>query len=304
MNIQDVPYVTRRVEWPTVALAVVIYALWFATTYFHDVLPLWVLAPLGAWSTAWHMSLQHEIIHGHPTRKRWINTLIGQWPLALWLPFENYRHSHLAHHNDERLTDPLDDPESFYWMPHQWDELGGFGRLLIRAQATLLGRLTIGPLWTIARFWKFELGKIVLGDRKAAKIAALHSLQAIVVLGWVIGVCRMPLATYLLCFVYCGTALAMVRSFAEHRAADEVEKRTAIVEASWIMGPLFLFNNLHVAHHLRRNMPWYLLPSWYRLNRAALIERNGGLVYSTYLEIVRRYFLRPHDSALHPRKAT
>jgi len=51
------------------------------------------------------MSLQHEIIHGHPTRKRWLNNLIGQWPLALWLPFENYRHSHLAHHNDEVLLD-------------------------------------------------------------------------------------------------------------------------------------------------------------------------------------------------------
>lgn len=303
MNIQDVPYVTRRVEWPTVALAVLIYALWFATTWFHNALPLWLLAPLGAWSTAWHMSLQHEIIHGHPTRKRWLNTLIGQWPLALWLPFENYRHSHLAHHNDERLTDPLDDPESFYWMPHQWDELGGFGRRMIKAQATLLGRLTIGPLWTIARFWKFELAKIAAGDRKTAKIAALHALQAMVVVGWIVGVCHMPLATYLLCFVYFGTALAMMRSFAEHRAADEVEKRTAIVEASWILGPLFLFNNLHVAHHLRRNMPWYLLPSWYKLNRAALIERNGGLVYATYLDVIRRYFLRPHDSMLHPRNA-
>ena len=30
-------------------------------------------------------ALQHEIIHGHPTRMRWINNWIGQWPLALWL---------------------------------------------------------------------------------------------------------------------------------------------------------------------------------------------------------------------------
>ena len=86
-----------------------------------DRLPLWALTIVDAWTTAWHMSLQHEIIHGHPTRKRWINNLIGQWPLALWLPFENYRHSHLAHHNDERLTDPLDDPESYYWRQEDWD---------------------------------------------------------------------------------------------------------------------------------------------------------------------------------------
>ena len=47
-------------------------------------------------------------------------------------------------------------------------------------------------------------------------------------------------------------------------------------------------------------MPWYELPAWYRLNRAALIERNGGLVYDSYFGVARRYLLRPHDSALSP----
>ena len=95
-------------------------------------------------------------------------------------------------------------------------------------------------------------------------------------------------------------SLAMVRSFAEHRAESIVERRTAIVEKSWILGPLFLFNNLHVAHHMRHTMPWYALPRWYRINRAALIERNGGLVYDGYRDVFRRYFLRPHDQSLHP----
>jgi fatty acid desaturase len=304
MQIKDVPYPSPRVELPTLGLAIFIYALWFGATYFHEDLPLWILAPLGAWSVAWHMSLQHETIHGHPTRTRWINTLIGQWPLALWLPFERYRHSHLAHHNDERLTDPLDDPESYYWMPEQWQALGTFGQALVKMQSTLLGRLIFGPPWSILRFWKFELARIVAGDRKAARIVVLHLLQVAVVVAWVVGVCHMPLLTYFFCFVYAGTALAMVRSFAEHRAADEVERRTAIVEKSWILGPLFLFNNLHVAHHLRRNMPWYRLPAWYRMNREILIQRNGGLVYVTYFDILRRYFLRSHDQSLHPHKAS
>jgi fatty acid desaturase len=304
MQIQDVPYPTRRVEWPTLGLASLIYCLWFGATYFHESLPLWLLMILGGWSVAWQMSLQHEIIHGHPTRKRWINSLIGQWPLALWLPFENYRHSHLAHHNDERLTDPLDDPESFYWREDQWRALGAFGQALVRVQSTLLGRLAIGPLWSMLRFWKFELAKVFRGDRKTIRIVVLHVLQVAIVLVWVVGVCHMAFATYFFCFVYAGTALAMVRSFAEHRAADEVERRTAIVERSWILGPLFLFNNLHVAHHLRRNMPWYRLPGWYRLNRAALLHSNGGLVYVSYFDILRRYFVRPHDSTMHPRKAS
>ena len=109
--------------------------------------------------------------------------------------------------------------------------------------------------------------------------------------------------TYFLGFAYAGTALALVRSFAEHRAENTVARRTAIVENSWIFGPLFLFNNLHVAHHLRASLPWYRLPEWYRLNRAALIERNGGLVYETYFDVARRYLFRPHDAPLHPNVA-
>src|ERR1700759_5039626 len=103
MDVVDLPRVKRGLEWPTLGLAAVIYGLWFATTFFHRYIPLWALAPIGAWTVAWQMSLQHEIIHGHPTRQRWINTWIGQWPLVVWLPFETYRHSHLQHHNDSRL---------------------------------------------------------------------------------------------------------------------------------------------------------------------------------------------------------
>ena len=300
MEIKDFSLPTPRIEWPTIALSAIIYSMWFALTLFWAHLPFWALTIAGAWTTAWHMSLQHEIIHGHPTRKRWINNLIGQWPLAIWLPFENYRHSHLAHHNDERLTDPLDDPESFYWRQDQWDDIGRFGRAMVRLQASLIGRLIIGPLWASARLWKMEVAAIAAGKPRKLRDTARHILEVSVVLIWVLGVCRMPLLTYLLCFAYAGTSLAMVRSFAEHRAESIVERRTAIVEKSWIFGPLFLFNNLHVAHHMRHTMPWYALPRWYRINREALIERNGGLVYDTYRDIFRRYLFRPHDQALHP----
>jgi fatty acid desaturase len=300
MEIKDFSKPTPRIEWPTIALAAIIYTMWFATTFFWTHIPIWVLTLIGAWTTAWHMSLQHEIIHGHPTRKRWVNNLIGRWPLALWLPFENYRHSHLAHHNDERLTDPLDDPESYYWRQQDWDAAGPFARGVVRLQSSLLGRILIGPLWASVKLWKSEIGRIMAGNRRTRREAAVHILEAAVVLFWVLGVCRMPLLTYLFCFAYAGTSLAMVRSFAEHRAESIVERRTAIVEKSWILGPLFLFNNLHVAHHMRHTMPWYALPQWYKMNRAALIERNGGLVYDSYTDVIRRYFLRPHDQSLHP----
>jgi fatty acid desaturase len=300
VEIVDFPPVKRRTEWPTLALTMAIYCLWFGTTFFHNHLPFWALAPIGAWTVAWHMGLQHEIIHGHPTRRRWLNSLIGQWPLSLWLPFERYRHSHLQHHNDPRLTDPLDDPESYYWTEEQWRRLDSLSRFLVRTQATLLGRLVIGPAWTTVRFWHHEIKAIASGDRRERGIVVEHAVEVALVLAWVLGVCGMPFWTYFFCFAYPGTGLALVRSFAEHRAESAVERRTAIVEGSWILGPLFLFNNLHAAHHLRCSLPWYELPAWYRLNREALIERNGGLVYKTYFDVARRYLLRPHDTTLLP----
>ena len=300
MEFADLAPRKSGVEWPTALLAAFIYGLWFAETYWHRELPGWLLLPVGAWTVAWHMSLQHEIIHGHPTSRRWLNNLVATWPLALWLPFEAYRRSHLQHHNDERLTDPLDDPESFYWTLAQWEELGGLGRWIVRAQASLLGRLAIGPGWAMIRFWWNEVNLVATGDRRRLRIVGRHVLETIAVLVWVIGVCGMDFWAYFFGFAYAGTSLALVRSFAEHRAENTVARRTAIVEGSWIFGPLFLFNNLHAAHHLRSSLPWYRLPSWYRLNRAALIERNGGLLYESYFDVARRYLFHAHDAPLHP----
>ena len=83
----------------------------------------------------------------------------------------------------------------------------------------------------------------------------------------------------------------MVRSFYEHRAA---------VESGPFFGMLFLYNNLHVLHHLKPAMPWYEMPAYYRANRDDLMARNGGYVFSGYGEVVRRFALRPTFTPVHP----
>jgi len=299
VEIVELPPVGRKVEWPTVALAIVIYGTWFATTLFWRDLG-WALPALGAWIIAWQLNLQHETIHGHPTPSRFVNEAIGVWPLALWLPYATYRASHLRHHQDQNLTDPFEDPESYYWTEAGWRDLGFLGRKLVRFQSTLLGRMLLGPAWMMSGSILNELRGAVAGKKGARATLLSHLIQCAPVLIWVIGVCGMPLWLYVMAFVYPGMSLAMVRSFAEHRAAPEAERRTAIVENARLFGPLFLFNNLHLAHHLRGRIPWYLLPRFYRLNRAALIERNGGLVYRSYFDVARRYLLKPHDEPVHP----
>ena len=91
----------RGIEWPTLGLATVIYGGWLAITYFQDSLSWWIVCPVGAWLVAWQSSLQHEILHGHPTRWRKLNRLFALPALSLWLPYETYRVAHLLHHRDE-----------------------------------------------------------------------------------------------------------------------------------------------------------------------------------------------------------
>jgi fatty acid desaturase len=217
----------------------------------------------------------------------------------LWLPYERYRSTHLQHHHDERLTDPLDDPESRYWRPEDWQRLGLHGQRLVRAQSTLAGRLTIGPFWAIGSFLTAEAGGIATGDRRALRIWLAHLLAAAVVIGW-IKICGLSLWLYVFGFVIPGTSLMIIRSFAEHKADKEVERRTAIVESFGPLAVLFLFNNLHAAHHDRPWVPWYELPRQFKASRSRLLAGNGGLVYRGYGEIFRRFLTRPYQHPIHP----
>jgi len=66
-----------RSELPTWTLVVVIYTGWFATLAHWQTLGLIPATLLLIWFTTWYMSLQHELIHGHPTRSPLVNQLVG-----------------------------------------------------------------------------------------------------------------------------------------------------------------------------------------------------------------------------------
>ena len=288
------------IEWPTLALILATYGSWLALTASYGHLPLVVVALLGTVLVTLHGSLQHEIIHGHPTRSALFNRLTVVVPLSLWLPFARYRRSHLAHHIDDRLTDPFDDPESFYWTKEAWTGLGPMARAVHRLQATLAGRIIIGSYWRIGMFLAKEI-RAVLHDKAHARRDWLeHLLWCVPVIVWVKAICGMPLWIYFVTIVIPANGLQLIRSFAEHRARATTRERIAIVERSWILGPLFLFNNLHALHHEAPMIPWYRYNARYRLERERLIAENGALVYRTYLDVVARYLFRPHDTLLHP----
>jgi fatty acid desaturase len=288
------------VELPTLLLILATYGAWLAITYAYGRWPLWVVAPVAAVLLTLHGSIQHEVLHGHPTCWPWLNRLFGMVPLSFWLPYERYRQNHLIHHINERLTDPLDDPESFYWAPEDWMRMSALSRRLLQAQQTLAGRIVIGSFWQIGRFLHTDFRAVLRNEKGRRAIWLEHLLWCVPVIAWLVFVCRMPLWVYILAMVIPGNGILLIRSFAEHRARLRVSERTAIVEGSWIFGPLFLFNNLHAMHHEEPAMPWYEYNACYRLTRDRLIAENGGLVYSTYFDVARRFLFRSHDALQHP----
>jgi fatty acid desaturase len=292
-------HASARLEWPSLVLALVIHGGWLVTTACANMMPWWVVMPIGAWLIAWHMSLQHEVIHGHPTRWPRVNDLIGSLPLSLWLPYQRYKQTHLGHHRGGNLTDPVDDPESNYVTSCRYEQSGRVERLLMQANNTLFGRLTLGPGRGILKFLRREAGLVRAGDATVQRIWLRHLLGVAAVAAWLSIFCHLSLVRYVLLFVYPGFSLALMRSFAEHRAADDADHRTAIVERTPILGLLFLYNNLHVVHHLKPGLPWYRIPGEYRRNRASLLRGNGGLVYDGYCDVARRYLLRQHDRLVH-----
>lgn len=48
----------------------------------------------------------------------------------------------------------------------------------------------------------------------------------------------------------------MIRSYFEHRAADDCKHRIVINEAGSVMRLLFLNNNYHLVHHDLPHLPW------------------------------------------------
>jgi fatty acid desaturase len=295
MNFQRTP----RIEWPTIALIFLVYAVLIALVWFHDKLAWWVILPIGAYAACLHSSLQHEVLHGHPTRKRWVNEALVFLVPHLWLPYGRYRDTHLVHHNDLHLTCPVQDPESYYLLPDDWNAMPGIKRAVYTFNNTLFGRMLIGPAVGIIRFWSGEFMAMVKGRRDIVKCWGLFVLSSAIVLSFVHWA-GMPIWQYILLIAYPAISLALVRSFCEHQAAESVGERTIIVEASPFWSLLFLNNNLHIAHHDRPSLPWYQLKAYYAQERGALLKKNNNYLMHGYGEIFRRYFFKPKETVQHP----
>jgi fatty acid desaturase len=286
-------------EWPTLALLGCCYALWGAVTYASGLLDLPLLVLVAAPLVTLHSSLQHEALHGHPTRSAAVNEALVFLPLGLLFPYRRFKALHLRHHDNAALTDPYDDPESFYYALADWRRLPGWVQKVLDFNNTFFGRFTVGPLIMLIGFIGNDLRLIRAGDRGVLRAWSHHAAGIVLVLAWTSGVCGIPAWLYLAA-AYLGLSLLTVRTFAEHQAHETPGARTVIVEAAPFFQLLFLNNNLHYVHHEHPRVPWYRLPALYRARRAEFLAANESYAFGGYWEMIRRYLFHRKTPVPHP----
>ncbi|RAS33296.1 fatty acid desaturase [Paraburkholderia bryophila] len=280
---------TWRTQWPTWALIVTIYSGWIGVAVHARQIGLPLTAALLALLGAWYMSLQHELLHGHPTRSRLFNAGLGLAPLAVWFPYGVYRHSHLRHHDDAHLTHPERDPESYFVDSAVWQRAGWAIRALLTFRNTFIGRLLVGPAFSIAATGVDALAKVRRGDWRDVPVWLTHFAALAALTLWLRSYCGIPAWVFFVGVGYGALSLGSIRSFQEHRVAQASEHRTVINEASWFWRLLFLNNNYHLVHHDLPHVPWFALRGIYETSRQQYVDRSGGFLVRGYSEWVTRY---------------
>lgn len=290
----------KKIEWPTIAMMALCYGTWIVFGigvtqghYFAALLLMSVAAAL-------HSSLQHEVLHGHPTKNAAFNELCVALPLSVFFPYRRFKALHLRHHHDERLCDPYDDPESWYRAGQDVAQAPAWFRALLTANNTFLGRIVFGPILMIVGFYRSEaklLAQNAVGVRRAwaFHLGGLICLFAITFYAMAID----PLA-YLAFVAYPAISIIAIRTYCEHRWHDDPDGRTIIVEKPGLLGWLFLNNNLHLVHHKLPRAPWYQLPDLYAARKADWLALNRAYVFKNYWSVARHYALRVKEPVVHP----
>ncbi|MEP3436743.1 MAG: fatty acid desaturase [Hoeflea sp.] len=286
-------------EWRTLLLAGVCYAVWLLLTFgwveLPDTLRVLLLIP----TITLHSSLQHEFLHGHPFRNQKLNDFLIAPPIGVLVPYLRFKSCHLTHHINENITDPYDDPESYYLDRDIWVSLPAWFQSALVANNTLVGRMTLGPALATIGFIRSEFVRIKAGDSNILTIWLRHFL-AVALLFWLVSnYGSLPPLGYFFA-AYFGMGLLMVRSFIEHQAVEKANQRSVIIESRGPLSLLFLNNNFHSVHHAYPSLAWYRIPEFFRENRSRFLRMNGGYRYESYWEVFRRFGFRPKEPVAWP----
>ena len=123
-------------------------------------------------------------------------------------------------------------------------------RLLLALRNTFVGRLLLGPAFSIAGALRDRRVAVVARGRAHCRDSwALHGMLLAALAYWLDRRCGIGWFAFMFGVGYPALALGAVRSFHEHRAVEDAPQRTVINEAGWFWRLLFLNNNYHAVHH-------------------------------------------------------
>ena len=287
-------------EWKTLGVIVAVYGLTVLTVVRYDVLTPWLAIPMLAVLGAWHLSMQHEVLHGHPFKSQFINDAIGNIPVTLWMPYFAFKKDHHEHHKSD-LTNPELDNESFYVTQEQWDNAGTIRRAAWTANRTILFRMFVWTIVSTISYVTLVLKRAVRNEQGDRLAVVLHVIGVVAVV-YLVSLSSMPLWQFALGTVYGGRILNAIRPFPEHKYQNGVETKTAMIMAGPFMSLLMLNNNLHIAHHDDPKIPWYRVNELSKRVNAVERAREAGVLYEGgYAEVFRKFSFTPVDSPVRER---
>ena len=286
-------------EIPSIGLLIVCYSTFAALTIYASVVGLWTAVGVLVPVLVLHSSLQHEFIHGHPTRIQSFNDLLVSAPLGLFVPYLRFKDTHLAHHYDPNLTDPYDDPESNFFDPKVWNTFPKWKKWVCNFNNTLLGRMFFGPLIGLLSFYRGDLNEVVKFSRRTILSYIHHCVGLVVILAWLSEYSTLPLWA-LLFASYFSMSILKIRTFLEHTAHKRASARTVLIEDRGILSLLFLNNNYHSVHHSIPKLVWHKLPARFLERKDEYLRRNDSYWFRSYWSIFQLYFFKQKDTVAHP----
>ena len=258
----------------------------------YEVLTAWLAVPLLAVLGAWHLSMQHELLHGHPFKNQFINDAIGGIPVTLWIPYLAFKKDHHEHHASD-LTNPELDNESYYVSQEQWDKAGPIRRAAWTANRTILFRMFVWTIVSTISYVTLVLKRAARGEKGDRMAVTLHVVGVVAVV-YLVSLSSMPVWVFALGTLYGGRILNAIRPFPEHKYQSGVETRTAMIMAGPFMSLLMLNNNLHIAHHEDPKVAWYRVGALARRVNAVERAREAGVLYEGgYAEVFRKFSFKP-----------
>jgi len=281
-------------EWPTLILFCLTYSSWVMLTVLHTHIPTLLLLAMLSYLVALHSSLQHEVIHGHPTTSSQFNYALAFPALGLIVPYERYELLHLQHHRNWLITDPFDDSESYFMARRSWQACSRAVQLVLQCNNTLVGRLILGPAIMAIRMCIGEW-RISKNNPDLIRAWLWHIAGVALVMLWLLLV-GFPILLYVIGVAYPATSLLMLRAFGEHLPEQDIEHRSAIIKSNLIMRLLYLNNNFHRVHHEHPEVAWYRLPKLYRQS----YSNHETHVYSGYFSLLRQYGFKQRFPVEHP----